>query len=97
MNVTTLMIGYIVIINLIGFILMGVDKWRAKNRSFRIPEATLFLFAILGGSIGAITGMYTFRHKTRHWYFVWGMPIILILQIVIIVLIMNLPVKFITM
>ena len=60
---------------------MGIDKRKAIKRAFRIPEATLFLIAILGGSIGSILGMYTFRHKTRHWYFVVGMPAILILQI----------------
>jgi len=76
---------YIAIMNLIGFLVMGIDKRRAKKRAFRVPEATLFLIAILGGSIGSIAGMYTFRHKTRHWYFVWGMPAILFLQIAIIV------------
>ena len=81
MNVVTLIIAYVIIINLIGFFLMGIDKRKAIKRAFRIPEATLFLIAILGGSIGSILGMYTFRHKTRHWYFVYGMPFILILQI----------------
>ena len=57
------------------------DKQRARKRAFRIPEATLFAIAIIGGCIGSILGMYTFRHKTRHWTFVYGMPLILILQI----------------
>ena len=70
---------------------MGIDKRKAIKRAFRIPEATLFLIAILGGSIGSILGMYTFRHKTRHWYFVYGMPFILILQIALIVFIYNAP------
>lgn len=91
MNVVTLIIAYVIIINLIGFFLMGIDKRKAIKRAFRIPEATLFLIAILGGSIGSILGMYTFRHKTRHWYFVYGMPFILILQIALIVFIYNAP------
>ena len=62
---------------------MAMDKSRARKHQWRIPEKTLFLSAILGGSIGAIAGMYTFHHKTRHWYFVIGMPAILILQVVL--------------
>ena len=61
---------------------MYSDKLRAKQRAFRIPEATLFGIALIGGSIGCIAGMYIFHHKTRHWYFVYGMPLILILQII---------------
>ncbi len=63
---------------------MGVDKHKAKKRAFRIPEATLFLVAIMGGSIGSIIGMYVFRHKTRHHSFTVGMPIILGLQIILV-------------
>lgn len=91
MNVVTLIIAYVIAVNVIGFFLMGIDKRKAIKRSFRIPEATLFLIAVLGGSIGSILGMYTFRHKTRHWYFVYGMPLILILQIALIVFIYNAP------
>ena len=91
MNVITLLLGYFIIMNLIGFSLMGIDKYRAKKRSFRIPEATLFIVAIIGGSIGSIIGMYAFRHKTRHWYFVYGMPFILVLQIILFVVLMNAP------
>ena len=76
---------YLVIINLIAFALMGVDKKKAQTKAWRIPEKTLFLPAILGGSIGAIIGMQVFRHKTKHWYFKYGMPAILILQIVAVV------------
>ena len=64
---------------------MAMDKSRARKHQWRIPEKTLFLSAILGGSIGAIAGMYTFHHKTKHWYFVIGMPAILIVQIALIV------------
>lgn len=72
---------------------MYTDKLRAKKRAFRIPEATLFAIAIIGGSIGCILGMYTFRHKTKHWHFVYGMPIILILQIVSILLLQLAPIE----
>ena len=67
--------------NLLGFVLMGADKRRAKMHLRRIPERTLFLSAILGGSVGTIAGMWTFRHKTKHWYFVFGMPLILLAQL----------------
>ena len=72
---------YLLLINIIAFALMGIDKSRARRHAFRIPEKRLFISALLGGSIGAITGMYTFHHKTKHWYFVVGMPFILLLQI----------------
>lgn len=62
---------------------MGIDKLKAKKRGFRIPEATLFLIAVIGGSIGSILGMYLFRHKTRHRSFIIGMPVILAVQIII--------------
>lgn len=75
---------YLLIINLTGFAVMGIDKQKAKRGLWRIPESTLFLIAIIGGSIGSIIGMRVFRHKTRHWYFVLGMPLILILQLVFI-------------
>ena len=91
MNVITLLLGYFLVMNLIGVALMGIDKYKAKKRSFRIPEATLFIVAIIGGSIGSIIGMYAFRHKTRHWYFVYGMPFILVLQIILFVVLMNAP------
>ena len=68
-------------INLAAFAAMGMDKSRAKRGAWRIRERTLFLLALFGGSLGAIAGMWLFRHKTRHWYFVVGMPAILILQV----------------
>ena len=91
MDVITLLLIYFAAMNLIGFALMGIDKYKAKKRAFRIPEATLFIVAIIGGSIGSILGMYAFRHKTRHFIFVYGMPLILILQIILIVLILRAP------
>ena len=73
--------AYLIFLNLVGFLIMGEDKRRAKMRRWRISERMLFLVSILGGSIGTWAGMYVFRHKTRHWYFVIGIPLILILQI----------------
>ena len=69
------------VINLAAFAAMGMDKRRAKRGTWRIRERTLFLLALFGGSAGAIAGMWLFHHKTRHWYFVVGMPAILILQV----------------
>ena len=85
------LISYVVIMNIVAFCAMGIDKWKAKKRKWRIPEATLFILAAVGGSIGAIAGMYTFRHKTKHRSFVWGMPAILIAQIILIIVLFNLP------
>lgn len=76
----TLALAYLFIINLIGFVIMGVDKKKAIRGAYRIPEATLFIIALLGGSIGSVLGMYTFHHKTKHWYFVVGMPAIFIVE-----------------
>ena len=85
---------YLLILNILGFAFMGIDKRRAIRSAFRIPEATLFAIAILGGSIGSILGMHLFRHKTKHWYFLFGMPIILILQIALAVLLYFSPIEF---
>ena len=71
---------YLLLINLLAFALMGIDKEKARRHKWRIPEKTLFLSALLGGSVGAIAGMQLFRHKTKHWYFVMGMPAIRVLQ-----------------
>lgn len=76
-------IAYAIIANIVGLSVMGIDKRRAIRHQWRIPEKTLFLVSILGGSIGTWAGMYLFRHKTKHWYFVVGMPMILAIQIVI--------------
>ena len=76
------LVCYLLIINFIAFFMMGIDKRKSKKEGKRrTPEKNFFFAALLGGSIGAILGMRTFRHKTKHWYFVWGMPAILILQI----------------
>ena len=97
MQVTLLLVGYVIIMNLIGFFLMGIDKRKAIKRAFRIPESTLFIVALIGGSLGSLLGMYVFHHKTRHWYFVYGMPAILILHIVAIVALIYSPIQFITL
>lgn len=67
---------YLLLINFAGFVAMGLDKAKAKKGAWRTPEATLFLFAFLGGGIGTTLGMNVFRHKTKHWYFKFGMPLI---------------------
>lgn len=72
---------YLLCMNLFGFLLMGSDKKRARKHQWRIPEKTLFLTSLLGGSVGTLSGMYFFRHKTKHWYFTAGMPAILMLHL----------------
>ena len=79
------LLSYLGIINLVGFFAMFLDKQKAKRGKWRIPEKTLFLLAIIGGSLGTTLGMHVFRHKTKHWYFKLGMPMILIVQIVLII------------
>lgn len=85
-----LLIAYMIIINLIGFIIMGVDKKRAIRGAWRISEASLFLIALLGGALGCTLGMHHFRHKTRHWYFKYGMPSIFVVQILLLLLFFKL-------
>ena len=78
---TTLILLYLLIVNAVAFLLMLVDKQSARKKLWRIPESTLLLSAAIGGSIGALAGMYTFRHKTRHLKFTLGVPAILVVQI----------------
>ena len=78
---TKLILIYLLIVNAVGFLLMLVDKQKARKRLWRIPESTLLLAAAVGGSIGCLAGMYTFRHKTKHLKFTMGIPAILTLQI----------------
>lgn len=73
--------GYGIIINLIGLFVMYEDKRRARKHLYRIPERTLFFVSLMGGSIGTWAGMYLFHHKTKHWYFVVGMPLILVIHL----------------
>lgn len=78
-----ILLVYLIIINLIGFASMGIDKRKAIQHKYRISEKALFLTALIGGSLGSILGMQLFRHKTKHWYFVLGMPAILVLQVLL--------------
>ena len=92
MRVTILLAGYYIFINLIGFFVMGIDKRKAVKHTFRIPESTLFIIAAIGGRLGSILGMYTFRHKTRHRSFLYAMPFILFVQIALIIAVLNAPI-----
>ena len=76
---------YLLVINILGFFAMGIDKHKAKMGSWRIPENTLFGFCFLGGGIGTIVGMYTFRHKTKKKKFTVGMPLVVVLQVLIVI------------
>lgn len=77
-------ISVLVLLNIFGFILVSLDKYKAKNRLWRIPERSFFLLSIMGGSVGVYLGLFVFKHKTRHWYFMTLIPLILIAQIVFI-------------
>ena len=81
-----LLLVYLLLVNFIAFVLMGLDKRRAKRDKWRISEKALFLPAVLGGSVGAIAGMHVFRHKTKHWYFRYGLPVLLALQAVLVLI-----------
>lgn len=93
MRVYAWIAAYLLTINIVGFFSMYLDKRKARKKVWRIPEATLFLIALIGGSIGSIVGMHTFRHKTRHWYFVYGMPVILLLQIAAVIALLMSPIE----
>ena len=84
-NITKYWIIYLLIINIIAFFAMYIDKRKARYGKWRISEQTLFILALIGGSIGAIIGMYVFRHKTKKLRFSIGFPMILILQIVLVI------------
>ena len=73
---------YLIIINIIGFLVMYIDKQKAKKGKWRIPEKTIFIITVLGGGIGTISGMYAFRHKTQKLHFTIGLPTITILEII---------------
>lgn len=84
-----LFIIYLIIINLTAFFVFGIDKYKAQKNKWRIPEKVLFILSAIGGSAGALAGMYTFRHKTKKPAFRFGIPAILILQIVLIYFIIK--------
>jgi len=73
--------GLLLLLNVGAVLVMGWDKFQAQRQGRRVPERTLFLLALGGGSVGCLAGMYGFRHKTRHASFVWGMPLILLAQL----------------
>ena len=74
---------YLIGINIVTFLVYGIDKWKAKQGSWRILEAALLILAIIGGSIGALLGMKVWRHKTQHKKFKYGLPLILLAQILL--------------
>ena len=71
---------YLAAVNVVTFTVYGIDKSKARRGAWRLPEKRLLLLPLLGGSVGALRGMKVVRHKTKHWYFVWGIPIILLAQ-----------------
>ncbi len=83
-----ILISYAVGINLFGFILMGVDKHKAERNAWRVSEVTLFMAAVFGGSLGCMAGMRVFHHKTKHWKFLIGMPLIFVVETAILILIL---------
>lgn len=98
MDVLSYIAVYFGFVNLCGFILMAFDKSRARRNKWRVPEATLFLFAIFGGSIGCILGMNIFRHKTQKPAFYIGLPVIFAIQILIVLYLLFLsPFSFMIM
>ena len=84
MNLLHIALIYLVIINVVTFFMYGIDKWKAKHTKWRIPEATLLGMAVIGGSIGACLGMKVWHHKTLHKKFKFGVPAIIIIQLLII-------------
>ncbi|SFA69920.1 Uncharacterized membrane protein YsdA, DUF1294 family [Acetitomaculum ruminis DSM 5522] len=83
MNILAYVLVYLSFMNVVGLVIMGIDKYKALKDAWRIPEKTLFLISLFGGSVGTWSGMYMFHHKTKHWYFVIGMPVIMLCHIAI--------------
>ena len=77
---TNVLLYYLIVINIVTFLIYGIDKRKAKQGSWRISEATLLILAVIGGSIGALLGMKVWRHKTMHKKFKYGLPLILLAQ-----------------
>ena len=80
---------YLIVITIVTFLVYGIDKWKAKQGSWRISEASLLILAVIGGSIGALFGMKVWHHKTMHKKFKYGLPLILLAQIVLLYLILD--------
>ncbi|MGP4108355.1 DUF1294 domain-containing protein [Virgibacillus sp. L01] len=85
MNELNMIILFLIGVNAIAFILMGIDKKKAIRHKYRIPERTFWGLAILGGAIGALLGMKRYRHKTKHRLFVIGMPTLIVIHIILFV------------
>ena len=83
-EMTEALLYYLIVINIVTFLVYGIDKWKARQGSWRISEATLLILAVIGGSFGALFGMKVWRHKTMHKKFKYGVPTILIIQIILI-------------
>ncbi len=83
------LIIYLLIMNMAGIIICGIDKKRAVRHWWRIPERQIFLIAVLGGSVGVLIGMYCFRHKTKHRQFTIGIPLILLCQMMLVMIIIR--------
>lgn len=81
---------YAAVMTVITFAVCGFDKYAARHQMWRVPEKTLFLLSALGGSAGMYAGMLTFRHKTQHWYFKYGIPAILVLQVALVMVFLRL-------
>lgn len=79
---------YLIIVNIIGFAIMGRDKHLARKKQWRIPESTLLFFALVGGAVGSTIGMYYFRHKTKHLFFKVSFPLLAAVQIIVLALFM---------
>ncbi len=90
MMILKLVMIYLLVLTLATFIVCGIDKFAAKKQMRRVPEKTFFLLSAIGGSVGMFAGMLTFRHKTQHWYFKFGIPAIIIGQVVLVLLFMRL-------
>ena len=81
---TEALLYYLIVINVVTFLVYGIDKWKAKQDGWRISEVSLLILAVIGGCIGALLGMKIWRHKTMHKKFKYGLPLILIIQIILI-------------
>lgn len=80
---------YLLAINFIGFLLVGIDKHKAKKKKWRIPEKNFFILGLFGGALGIYGGMQYFRHKTQHRLFVYGIPMVILLNFAVIVFVMK--------
>ena len=81
MEQTGMLLLYLAVVNIVAFLVYGWDKWLARNNRWRVPEKTLIGLAVAGGSVGALLGMCFWRHKTKHALFMYGLPLILLLQL----------------